>query len=327
MMKKIGVGALCFLLLMAVLPFAALAEEKEQEAQTEQEHYIAYVTVEDALAEDSYYYNHLATLEMMNVLIEDEYNDGIFLYLNTPGGYMYETDELYLKLMRYKEKTGRKIYVYIGSQACSGGFYVAMAGDYIAAGRMSELGNVGLWTQTYSYAGLYDMLGIENEVIVTGDNKLEGHPTLTDGQRELVMARLEEGLGFFVQVIMDGREMTQEQARELTDGRIFTATQALDKGMIDAVLSYDDAKDNMQTFFGGKDLPLYGMRKVLFRSEEVLGEESSFDLGDDDKDDVRTEVDDEDEDGSVSTLFDWLLGDAAGGVLSVDGRIKALRHQ
>ena len=94
--------------------------------------YIAVVCVEDEISEYAYGYDHLSTLQMINALMEDPDNHGIFLYLNSPGGYLYESDELYEKLMRYKAQTCNGVYCYVGAQACSGAFYAAMAADYIA---------------------------------------------------------------------------------------------------------------------------------------------------------------------------------------------------
>lgn len=236
---------ICLVLVLALagMNCSALAQESG---------YIAAIYVEDEISEYAYAYDHLGTLQMINAIIDDPENCGIFLYLNSPGGYLYESDELYEKLMYYKKETGRKVYCYIGAQACSGAFYAAMAADYIAAGKMSEVGNVGVYLETMSYDGLYEKLGIEHNVLSTGENKLEGIPTLTEAQREIVESRLLEGLGFFVDVIEKGRGLEEGDAWALTDGRIFTATQAMERGLIDAVCTYDAAQNDMyDRFFGG----------------------------------------------------------------------------
>ena len=177
--------SLLLALTMTCCAAGALAQERD---------YIAAIYVEDEISEYAYGYDHLGTLELIDTLMEDADNRGIYLYLNSPGGYLYESDELYEKLMRYKAQTGNGIYCYIGAQACSGAFYVAMAADYIAAGKMSEVGNVGVYLETVSYQGLYEKLGIEYNIISTGENKLEGIPTLTQTQREIITERIKEAL-------------------------------------------------------------------------------------------------------------------------------------
>ena len=74
--------------------------------------YIAVVCVEDEISEYAYGYDHLSTLQMINALMEDPDNHGIFLYLNSPGGYLYESDELYEKLMELPPKYRQVLYLY-----------------------------------------------------------------------------------------------------------------------------------------------------------------------------------------------------------------------
>lgn len=273
------------------------------------EEYIAAIYVEDEISEYAYGYDHLGTLQMINALMEDPDNRGIFLYLNSPGGYLYESDELYEKLMRYKAETGNGIYCYVGAQACSGAFYAAMAADYIAAGKMSEVGNVGVYLETISYDGLYEKLGVEYNVISTGENKLEGIPTLTDEQREIVSSRIEEALDFFVDVIEQGRGLDEQNVRLLTDGRIYTATQAKERGLIDAVMTYDDAQDDMYGRFFGAELPVLYIEDIL----EDYGEDY-----------MTYEGYPYDEQDSGSPIFDWLTDGfgARGGE-----RLMAMRNE
>ena len=291
--------SLLLALTMTCCAAGALAQERD---------YIAAIYVEDEISEYAYGYDHLGTLELIDTLMEDADNRGIYLYLNSPGGYLYESDELYEKLMRYKAQTGNGIYCYIGAQACSGAFYVAMAADYIAAGKMSEVGNVGVYLETVSYQGLYEKLGIEYNIISTGENKLEGIPTLTQTQREIITERIKEALGFFVERIQEGRGIDAQEAQRLTDGRIFTATQAQAYRLIDAVMTYDEAQEDMLERFFGAQLPVLSIEDIL----EGYGEDyAPYPYGASDAQDAG------------GTLLDWLtdgLG-ARGG-----GRLAAMRR-
>ena len=66
-------------------------------------------------------------MRFVDQMMDDANNKGIFLYVDSPGGTVYHSDELYLKLMEYKEKTNRPIYAYFANQACSGAYYISMA--------------------------------------------------------------------------------------------------------------------------------------------------------------------------------------------------------
>ena len=59
-------------------------------------------------------YNHINTLQYIDKMIESNNNKGILLFVNSPGGGVYESDELYLKLKEFKERTGRPIWALHG---------------------------------------------------------------------------------------------------------------------------------------------------------------------------------------------------------------------
>ena len=112
-------------------------------------------------------YNHQKTLSYIDDMKNSDSNKGILLYVNSPGGGVYESDELYLKLKEYKEITGRPIWTYMGSQACSGGYYISMASDKIYANRNTWTGSIGVIVSLYNYKELYDKLGIKEEHITS----------------------------------------------------------------------------------------------------------------------------------------------------------------
>ena len=89
-------------------------------------------------------YQHQFTLAKIDSLIDDSDNKGLILYVDSPGGGIYESDELYLKLVEYKELTGRPVYSYMGSMAASGGYYVSAPADKIIANRNCWTGSIGV---------------------------------------------------------------------------------------------------------------------------------------------------------------------------------------
>ncbi|MBR3545420.1 MAG: S49 family peptidase, partial [Oscillospiraceae bacterium] len=121
------------------------------------EPYVAKVPVEGTIADtDSGValqgggYDHEGLLKYIDSLIKDENNVGMLLYIDSPGGEIKAGDELYLKLMDYKEATGRPIWGYFDGTACSGGYYVAMASDEICADRNCICVNIGVYISTYN---------------------------------------------------------------------------------------------------------------------------------------------------------------------------------
>ena len=82
-------------------------------------------------------------------MAEDDRNKGMILYVNTPGGSVYASDELYLKIKDYQETTGRPVYSSMQSQATSGGYYISAPCDKIIANRNCWTGSIGVTMGTF----------------------------------------------------------------------------------------------------------------------------------------------------------------------------------
>ncbi len=196
-------------------------------------------------------YNHDFLLSSVEDMMDDPLNKGILLSLNTPGGTVYEADELYLKLMEYKEKTGRPIYAYMHGTAASGGYYLAMAADEIYANRNTMTGSIGVIVSTYDMSALYEKLGIKEVNIASGRNKAMGSPgtPMTEEQLGIYQSYVDEAYNQFVDIIAKGRNMDREQVLPLADGRIYSASQALDLDLIDGIDGYEEYLDKISDDF------------------------------------------------------------------------------
>jgi protease-4 len=188
-------------------------------------------------------YDHLMTLSRIDEFIYSGSNMGILLKIDSPGGTVYESDELYLKLKKYREETQRPVYVYMKSQATSGGYYIAMASDgRIFANRNAWTGSIGVVMSLLNVKELYDKLGIKEIDITSGKNKTLGSSGLemTDEQREILQSLVDESHDQFVKIVAEGRGMNEGAVRALADGRIYTAKQAFEHGLIDGIMTYEE---------------------------------------------------------------------------------------
>lgn len=187
-------------------------------------------------------YNHQSLLDYVEALANDPDNLGLLLYIDSPGGEMKASDDLYLKLMDYKEATGRPIYCYFDGMACSGGYYVAMAADEIWANRNCMCVNIGVYISTYNMTGLFEKLGVEQVTFKSSENKgigMTGVPW-TDEQREIYQSIVDIHYDQFLEVVAAGRSMTKNQVMDLDDGREMLAAQALEAGFIDGICRYQE---------------------------------------------------------------------------------------
>lgn len=217
--------------------------------------YIAVVKVEGtiqqqaspSLFETAEGYQHMTTMEYIDYLMGDSDNTGILLYVDSPGGTVYESEELYQKLNEYKDATGRPIWGYMAHYAASGGYYVSMAADNIYANPNTVTGSIGVIMAGYDLTGLYEKLGIRYVSITSGANKDSSQ--LSEEQIAIYQTQVDESYGRFVDIVADGRGMSAEEVKKLADGRTYTAKQAEENGLIDNISLYEDMKADM-----GKEL-------------------------------------------------------------------------
>ena len=197
-------------------------------------------------------YNHQLYMNYIDQMEKADNNKGILLYVDSPGGAVYQSDELYLKLMEYKEVTNRPVWAYFASQACSGGYYVSMAADKIYANRNCWTGSIGVIISLVNCKKLYDKLGIKEIDITSGKNKAMGSAglDLTDEQYDILQSLVDEAYDQFVGIVCDGRSMDEETVRSLADGRLYSALQAKEKGMVDEIGSLEDEKLAMKQEIG-----------------------------------------------------------------------------
>lgn len=172
----------------------------------------------------------------------------MILYIDSPGGGVYESDELYLKLKEYQDSTGRPYYAVMGSMAASGGYYISAPADQIYANRNTWTGSIGVTMGTfYDLSGFLDRYGVKAETITAGRNKAMGEMTapLTEEQRQILQSLVDEAYEQFTGIVAEGRELSLAETKTLADGRIYTAKQALKLGLLDRLGSKDEAFTDM----------------------------------------------------------------------------------
>ncbi len=234
----------------------ALALTDGMEFNAPKKDYIAVVNVVGTIQEQmvtgvfdtEQSYRHMSTLEYIDRLINDSNNKGMLLYVDSPGGAVYESEELYQKLQEYKEKTGRPIWDYMAHYAASGGYMVSMPADKIYANPNTTTGSIGVIMSGFDMTGLYEKLGMRYISITSGKNK--DSSKMTEEQIEIYQSQVNECYEDFVGKVSEGRNMPVEEVKKLADGRTYTAKQAKDNGLIDEISLFDEMKAQMSEEFG-----------------------------------------------------------------------------
>ncbi len=216
--------------------------------------YIAIIHVNGVIGDSGDYlwedagYHHQWTLDRIDELIDDPYNVGLILSINSPGGSVFTSDELYLKIKDYKEQTNCPVYASMQEIAASGGYYVAAPADKIYANRNAITGSIGITMGNhFDISGLMDKYGVKAEPLTSGENKAMGDVTrpLTPTQRQIYAGIISDAYEQFLDVVTEGRGMERDHVRRLADGRIYTARQAVDNGLVDGLATLEEVGEKM----------------------------------------------------------------------------------
>lgn len=202
------------------------------------------------LESDSYHHRWL--LDRIEDMKSDGKNKGMILFVNTPGGSVYASDEMYLAIQDYRKKTGRPVYSYMASQATSGGYYISAPCDRIVANRNCWTGSIGVTMGTmYDVTEMLRKMGVRTVTITSGKNKAMGSPTtaMTSRQKKIMQSLVDEAYDQFVDIVADGRKLSRTAVRKIADGRLYTAKQAKARGLVDQIGTLQDAERDMKARF------------------------------------------------------------------------------
>ena len=211
--------------------------------------YVVLVYLTGTIEEKNNEYNQDWILNTISKLKDDKKNVGMVLYIDSPGGSVYQADQVYFALKEYKA-SGKALEVYMGPLAASGGYYIACAADEIWANRNTLTGSIGVIAgQSFDMTEFLKNLGIKSETIHAGKNKnmMNYNEEFTDEQRQIMQSIADECYEQFCKIVAEERGLTIEKVHELADGRIYSANQAFSNGLIDNIGTLDKAVDNLTT--------------------------------------------------------------------------------
>jgi len=177
----------------------------------------------------------------------------VLLRVNSPGGSVTASDTLYEEILAFKKKTGKPVVAYFQDVAASGAYYLACAADEIIAQRTSVTGSIGVIMQMMDVSGTMGKLGIEADAIKSGPFKDSGSPLrrMKPEERELFQGLVDGFYRQFVDVVAAGRpKLNREKIAKLADGRVYSAEQALEAGLVDRIATLSEAIESAKARAG-----------------------------------------------------------------------------
>lgn len=207
-------------------------------------------------------YNHSFFMEQLENVKEDSSVKAVVLTVNSPGGGVVESAEIYDKITEIQEETEKPFYVSMGATAASGGYYIAAPADKIFVNEETLTGSIGVIMQSVNYGELAERYGVDFVTIKSGPYKDIMSPTrdMTDDERALLQEMLDDSYESFVDVIEEGRGMTEDEVRAVADGRVMNGRQAVEVNLADDFGFEEDVIEQVKADFdlGNAEVFQYG---------------------------------------------------------------------
>jgi len=262
-----------FLMLIGVVALFAtgqrglLTEEVVREGPAS--HKIAMVTVQGIihgeLANDVY--------QQLKAARQDRRVKGIIVRVNSPGGTISASDQIYTQIRKFQQEEKKPVVAFMQGVAASGGYYASVACEKIMAEPTTITGSIGViswWLVVQEL--LEDKLGVLPVTIKSGQKKdwpssfrQPAPEELQYMQDKLVTPAYER----FVEVVAEGRKasLSPERVRQLADGGIYGAREALEEKLIDEIGYLDEAIDLVKSMAGIDRARVVEYRKPLSLSD------------------------------------------------------------
>src|ERR1700730_10571347 len=172
---------------------------------------------------------------------DDSSIKAIIVHVNSPGGGVAASEEIYREVKRVRDDKKKKIVVSIETVGASGAYYVAAASDKIYADHGSIVGSIGVIAQWGNYGDLLKWAKLKDVVLKTGEFKDTGNPSrdLTPAEQAYMQSLIDNMFGQFVQAVSDGRGLKYDDVKAIANGKVWTGEQAKSMKLVDDVGDFE----------------------------------------------------------------------------------------
>ena len=223
--RALAVTALVALIIVAAAPFAFEGGER-----------VARLWVSGLIEDDP------TRDRLIGDLRDDESVRAIVLRLDSAGGTAVGGEALYLSLRSLAE--AKPVVAVLGTTATSAAYMAALAADRVLAREATLTGSIGVLFQTAEFTALLEEIGVRAEAIRSGPLKAKPTPyeALDNPTRHAMRSVVADIYDSFLRLVMERRSLDRERALALADGRVFTGSQAVQAGLIDAIGGEEEAR-------------------------------------------------------------------------------------
>ena len=193
------------------------------------ENHIAKVSITGVITNDK------PMLKLLKKLKDDDKVKAVVLNISSPGGSTVGGEAMYEAVRELAET--KPVTTSVGTLAASAGYMIASASDHIVARRSSIIGSIGVLFQYADTSELLDKIGVKVKAIKSSPLKAEPNPfnPASDEAIAMIDRLIQDSYQWFVGIVAERRDMKEFEVLKLADGSIFTGSQSLDNGLIDAI--------------------------------------------------------------------------------------------
>ena len=203
-------------------------------------------------------------LEQLDKARRDPLVKAVILRINSPGGTVVASELMHDEITHFK-KSGKPVVAVMMDVAASGGYYIACACDEIMAQPSTITGSIGVIMLMFDLTGTMTMIGVKSDAITSGLHKDSGSPfrPMRPEERQLFENVVKDMYDRFVKVVDEGRPALDEaKVRSLADGRIYTANQAVELGLIDRIATLRETIASTKKRVGVKSVRLVAYQRA-----------------------------------------------------------------
>ena len=248
----IGGGAF-FLFVLAVftLVYLTLHAGGEQTSFTSFGDKIGVVDLEGVILDPK------TTVQQLKRFGDDDSIKAIILHVNSPGGGVAASEEIYREVKRLRDDKKKHIVASIETVGASGAYYVSSGTNKIYADSGSIVGSIGVIAEWVNYGDLMRWAKLKPQVLKVGEFKDTGDPTreMTPAERAYMQSLIDNMYGQFVEAVANGRHAKKEDIKAIADGRVWTGQEALGLHLIDQVADFQAAVDDTAKAVGIRGEP------------------------------------------------------------------------
>ena len=240
-MRNMSFGKKFFLIIgvlfLVLIAYRLIAGRDDQAARMVSKNEILHLEINGVIL------NGKKFLERLKKYSKDKSVKAIVIDINSPGGAVGPSQEIYYEIIRAKKETKKPVICVSTGLMASGGYYAGLACDQILVAPGTMIGSIGVIMQFANIQGLYDWAKVQRYSITSGKFKDSGaeYRPMREDERELFQNMITEVYQQFRDAVVDSRNLPLETVTQYADGRVMTGATAVKLKFADVEGTFEDA--------------------------------------------------------------------------------------